>query len=208
MSVNKRYFDSSHARFCGVTYEVLDKNGKHLAGENNIACFTYLTYNPLPEGADRIVVTEPLSNIGYSEESITRWITDIDSLGFPCKVKLEDDKAVFTLSLSDYKWKRHLGMTLQLLRALYEHGVYYVPEAYFRLLDAGAKDKFDALQTAHKSLPPHAYANTNHMCTYKGNGDNVDLPTLFQRLESSNLPLWHPYYQGFGNHNIDEMWHK
>lgn len=103
----------------------------------------------------------------------------------------------FFVKLSDYEDKNHLFSTLCLIRCLTESGINRVPEEYFKLMDANpGRDKFEACQIAHKTVSrknkhydPQCYANTAHMVTYDGNGDNIPNSTILARFKKKKLNI-------------------
>jgi len=103
----------------------------------------------------------------------------------------------FFINVHDYENKNHLFSTLSLIRCLTESGICKVPEEYFKLMDAHpGMDKFEACQVAHKVVTkrdkrydPKDHANTGHMITYDGNGENISRDTLMKRFKERKINL-------------------
>lgn len=113
---------------------------------------------------------------------------------------VEPDAATynFYVELKDYEDKNHLFSTLSLIRCLTESGICRVPEEYFKLMDQNPKrDKLEACQLAHKKVSsrelrkydPYHYANTGHMVTWDGNGDNITRDRLLERFKKTKTDL-------------------
>ena len=103
----------------------------------------------------------------------------------------------FYVNLDDYEDKNHLFSTLSLIRCLTESGINRVPEVYFGIMDADpGMDKLEACQAAHKKVSnrkniydPKSYANTGHMVTFDGNGENVSREELMNRFKKAKVDL-------------------
>jgi hypothetical protein len=103
----------------------------------------------------------------------------------------------FFVDLDDYNDKNYLFSTLSLIRCLTEGGICRVPEEYFKLMDESPNmDKFEACQAAHKLVSkrdkpydPKNYANTGHMVTFDGNGDNISRAELTKRFKEHKTNL-------------------
>jgi hypothetical protein len=203
-----RYYKTDTLTAQAVSYRAFDAYGTVLFSEIENQCFSGLTYNPIPSNVAKIEVTWPLEKIPYDEPVIVRWIDHISEMGFTNIVRFEGGEAVFAIDVAQYKWKRHLGSTLMLIRALWEMGVCLVPELYFDLLRKKRSiDKFTALQIAHKSIKKHeigSYAASNHMITYQGKGDaNITAANFWKKLENGDIPVYHSKYVYGG---ISDMW--
>jgi len=194
-----------------VSWKVYDKD-KELEswGRNNYACFSPITYEKLPEEAVRIVVTHPLALIPYSKEIIERYIKDLNEFGFPVSLDLTSDSARFIIDLKNYEYKIHLNSTLQLIRALYEKFICFVPEFYFSLIELSGRadslscaEKFDIFQEAHSKTSSSAsqiggIPNSNHMVTYRGNFKSpISFEKLMNKIKATGMKVYDKY--GFYN---------
>jgi hypothetical protein len=112
---------------------------------------------------------------------------------------IEPDAAAynFYINLNNYADKNHLFSTLSLIRCLTESGICRVPEEYFKLMDEDpARDKLAACQLAHKKVSkreqqrdPQYYANTGHMVTWDGNGDDITKDRLLSRFKKDKVDI-------------------
>jgi hypothetical protein len=114
----------------------------------------------------------------------------------------------FYVNLDDYKDKNHLFSTLSLIRCLTESGICYVPEVYFKIMDADPGfDKLEACQAAHKKVSKKyefsndVYVNSGHMITFHGNGENIAHEDLMKRFSKAKVDL-----RDTGNLKINLNW--
>lgn len=189
-----------------VSWECRDANGKVLSGGTEQQCFSLITYGKIEEHVKSIHPFKALDKIPYSKDNISRWIEELNDLGFPCEVSFAAGIAHFTISLDQYKYKMHICCTLQLIRCLHESRICKVPELYFEIIDKDSEcDRFDELQNAHKKACDVALGgyppNMNHMITYRNNGNNVSRETLFNRIEATG----HGIYSA-KRESLDALW--
>ncbi len=191
MTEQTKYLDKSVADAASsyVNWKSFCKDNKLKETKESQSCYSPLTYNKIPNTITKISPYEKLENIPYPQEIIQKWINEITELGFPVELNIEEGVAYFNLYLDKFEYKAHLTSTLQLTRCLFETGICYVPECYFKLLDekpeVSLDEKFELLQLAHAAaqdianapLPEdknkeYAYRcnfNWNHTVTYKEN---------------------------------------
>jgi len=171
-----------------IYYECLDETNKQVFSKNDI-CFRDLSLNTIPLDYKFIRIHRDKSRIPYNENSISKWIAEINQLGFYCTFFVKDTVYYFVVEISKFGSKPHLIYTLQLIRAMFERGLCYVPEIYFSILEENPNiDKFQALQNAHKDiyhLRPFVGANPNHAVTSIYNGKNVSKAEFINRLNKS-----------------------
>lgn len=211
MSLNNlKYYNSKKSTGTFVSWNLLDKNDKIIDGEKGYVCFSPITYSAIERSAKKINVYRELSVIPYSKKIIERWVSELNELGFPCSVNFTPTIANFLVNLQDFEFKSHLTITLQLIRALFESYICYIPEVYFDLLESGEeKNKFFALQLAHKIVTSpenygklNGFPNTNHMVTYKNNfKEPIDQKTFWERIKKSKNPVYSEKYS-----NINNIW--
>ena len=186
----QKYYDSTKRTNDRVWFKLLDKDGRVIKEQRNDACFSTITYYTIPAETVTILIYHAKDAVPYSVENIERWIKEINELGFPCsfEVTLTNDYH-FTIKVADYVYKTHLVSTLMFIRCLYETGIAYIPERYFQLLDEKPdRDKFEAIQIAHKTAPE--YFNWNHTVTSKENGsDNVTKDVLWGRYAADGYKV-------------------
>lgn len=193
-----------------VSFQLISKLDRVLKEEKDTSCFASITYSQIPASSKLILIPKSKSLIPYSDEQINRWIETLNELKFPCSVRIGKNSVTFKIELKDYTYKLHLSSTLQLIRCLFETGICIVPALYFYLLKQDPqKDHFILLQDAHRLL--HAkecgigfYGNTNHMCTFNGNGDdNVTMEQFYKKLNKSDYKIHdnHSY-----DHKICNLW--
>lgn len=210
-----KYYNAATRVVSTVDYKLLDAVGNVNNEYNFAACFANISQATIPPEVDAILIHHKKELIPYNTESITRWINDINEIGFPCSyishsdqnkdsVARSFDKRLlcyenilskltnchcFFVKLDEYENKPHLVSTLMLIRALYERGICKVPDLYMQLMDnEPAADKLEILQVAHKTPQTYEdYANSNHMVTFRGNGNNVKKETLFGRFKACNF---------------------
>lgn len=86
-SLNKkviRYYNSKCYPGYNVSYKLLDKNNRLIEDAVNHPCFSEISYGPISENVVWIIVHSRKEITPYSIESIERWITDLNEIGFPC----------------------------------------------------------------------------------------------------------------------------
>lgn len=210
----KKYYNKSANIINYVWFNLLDENGKIIKEYPNEACFASITSYGISKKVKTILIYHDKRSVPYSEKSINRWIDDVNEIGFPCAfIGSNETHYNFQINLCDYKYKVHLFSTLMFIRAIYEQGICLIPEIYFQLMDEHPNaDKFDMIQTAHKSnairLGGYSGANSGHMLTYKGNGDNVDSQTLFERFDGEIDVYCGKPGQWSGSVNCNDKWNK
>lgn len=196
-----KYFINNKLFIQYVSFSLLKNDGSVLSDHPDSACFAIISTRTIHKDTAKIFIYHPKEYMGYGTESIERWIKDINEFGFPCSyIGSNNINHNFQINLSDFKYKCHLLTTLMLLRVLWEPIANKIPEIYFQMIDKNPNgDKFDYIQTAHKSLPTgydsktgHYHPTpTGHMATYSGNGKNVSKETLFKRYEESKIEVFH-----------------
>jgi len=200
---------------CKVYYFLVDADNKIVAKSGytgygtHSACFGNL-FRQVPKDAVAAYVYHPADKMGYDDEAINRWVTDISEMGFRCEyLGVWGKNSYFQIKLEDMETKNQFCSTLTLIRCLYELSSARVPQNYFQLMDAKPEnDKFLALQKAHKI---GGYLGLGHNITSKDNGSDVPtLEVLFKRFEDAKLT---PFSSGNPNLNIcwartDEEYNK
>lgn len=175
-----------------VDFKLFDKNGMLISDHPDRQCFFEINYGAIPSRTHKIVIGRNINRIPYDAKIIELWIKELNELGFPCQVEVKKKFVYFSILLDDFTYKAHLMCTLSLIRCLFEDYICIVPERYFNIL-AGDKsiDKFIALQDAHRNLGDgFNYANTNHMVTYRVNGNNVTKEELFERIKNTGYNVF------------------
>lgn len=160
-----------------VTYVL--ENGDEKDERENQGCYASL-FHQVGNKWKSILLKEKMDRVGYGEPEITRWVNDLNEMGFPCHLEGVDETVRIRIVLSEMQSKVHLCSTLSLLRLLWESGLDKIPEAYFEMVDKDPEaDKIDLLQTAHKKCG----AGSGHAVTGTYNGTaNVDRKLLLERL--------------------------
>jgi len=189
-----------------VSFKFLDDKNNVIATHGPHACFSLITYSAIPDTCKKIVFFRDISTIPYNLDIIKKWIAELNELDFPCQVECEksNEKVInFTIDLKDFQKKIVVNCTLQLIRCLTESYICYVPDIYFNILDQNPKiDKFIALQDAHRKCP--MYANTNHMITCNGNGNNITKEIFLERVQNHRIKTYDN--NGYGDCNISSLW--
>ncbi len=187
-----RYYDPDVETGIHVWFKLFDETGKLLITRNDASCFADISLRDVQASVKKIIVEHKKKNVPYKVAEIKRWIADINELGFPCAlIDYSAEHYVFEVLFSHYKYKAHLVATLMLIRTLYEQGICRVPEAYFCVMDANPNaDKFQEIQSAHKSSSIGSYHNTNHMITFSSNGQNISKELLFKRYAECGFGLY------------------
>lgn len=173
-----------------VSWKLLNEAGKKIGGATEVPCFFEIAQRQIPKDVATIMVYHSKGLVPYNDESIHRWIHDLNEIGFPCSMKENSlFNYKFLVRTADYEYKLHLVSTLMLIRALYEYGINPVPDRYFNLMDKDpGADKLIMLQRAHKSV---GYGgNTNHMVTFKNNGADLEKDMLFARFAASGVRVF------------------
>lgn len=193
------YLDRNVALEAYISYREVMPDGRFVHVNEHVPCFYSMFQGGIQEGAVRFEFPHPRINIPYSNESIVRWIANLNEMGFPCSVEI-GETCIFKLELKDYKWKLHVMSTLMLLRLLTESGLVKMPELFFQKLDEDpTQDKFKLLQWVHKGAGLK-YINRNHMVTHNGASryDNSGAPNpdvtreeLEENFEASGLGVYH-----------------
>lgn len=180
-----------------VCYFLVDKDNEIVAksgygsstyryGESETsACFASI-FRSIPKTAVAAYVCHPTEKMAYDPADIKRFVADLCEMGFKCEYLEEwGDKTIFRIDLLDMETKNQFCSTLTLIRTLYEAGSAKVPEHYFRDMDARpAKDKFEALQDAHKHPGSGGYSlGLGHNVTNRENGPNITLEALYDRFK-------------------------
>lgn len=208
---NLIHYNSKTETNSSVNWRFLGKNDKVIFDQKRAyACFSPITYQAVPADVIKIIVYRGLGLIPYSKKIIVLWIKELNKLGFPCSVSFEKSTVNFTLELKNFEFKAHLTITLQLIRALFEDHICYIPEVYFDLLESGAeKDKFFALQLAHKIVTNRknlsimgGFPNQNHMVTYDNNFTKpLGQEVFWERIKESKNLVYSEKYS-----NINKIW--
>ncbi len=137
-----------------MSYIMLDESKQQITRYENAACFAKVINFVLSKAVKFIEVFHDKINVPYSDDTCARWVDAMNECGFPAKFRSNASCIFIELDLNNYVYKHHLASALMLTRALYENGMSLVPEKFFQLLDTDPGiDKFDAIQTAHKSIP-------------------------------------------------------
>lgn len=189
-----KYFDPKPILGTYVSYRFVDKNGTILKDEN-YACFALILQAKIPDEVYKIVVYHPLTKVPYKPDIIKRWVSELNSLGFPMKFTVKNENIEFTILLHEYALKTHIACTLTLIRCAFELHICLVLEYYFEILEkkklVDPNDRFAALQTAHKlacQKPIDLYnkPNTGHMLTYDENFTSpISYKTFTSRLKKT-----------------------
>jgi hypothetical protein len=209
--VPKHYSDVAKKIIHYVSFSVFDTGDNIFYEEKNASCFSSLTYSPINPLIKSVVIQHGLSQIPYNNEIIVSWIKDLNELGFPCSVLFNANTAFFTVKLKDFKKKLHFSSTLQLIRALYEKYICYVPDIYFGLI-SGEKpmDKFEAIQIAHlktKDYKESALVNYNHMITsFCVNSKPITREEFNSRLEKSDYDMAKKHWGGTKHNSLNGLW--
>jgi hypothetical protein len=203
------YFKEKKSTTTSVSWGLLDKDGNEFDAHSNYPCYSPITYSAIPANCVTIECYHSASMVPYELDAIRRWVEEITLLGFPCRLVDEDKKrkgyVTICIDLKDYKKKMHVSCALQLVRCLFERGIFSVPDLYLQKIDKDPKASVDArfllLQDAHKEIS--GYANSNHMCTYAGNGESVARKTFFERIEKHSSETYSGSYIG-----LSPLWRK
>jgi len=209
-----KYYNTEVAPSKKVNWCYLDGDNSITQEEHNVACFSRITYDAIPEYVKKIVVSHERSQIPYSDEIIHRWIKELNAFNFPVSVEIKQDEVDFTIELEKYEYKAQVNCALQFIRALYERFIAYLVECYFNRLDANPsatlEEKFAFLQEAHKEITCnysefscYDYPNTNHMVISSGNFDvPLTRAEIFERFKGTEQHVYDPYK----SINIERLW--
>jgi hypothetical protein len=210
-----RFFKPEIGTDASVDYKVLDKDGRELDKKAGWACFSSLTYDSIPRNIDRIVVTRGANELPYDQAAIVLWINDLTALGFPVEVSFPNGGPVtFTLHLKDYDRKVHLSSALSLVRCLWEQTICLVPDVYLTRIKKASSltAKWKILQDSHRAIkdmkrpPGHYGANTNHMVTYAGNGENISRAAFWDKVKGTKPSVYDKNREGYGNGGSDNTY--
>ena len=159
-----------------VSYKIIGKNNEILSGRENSACYSSITYGKLPKETTKIICYHHIDSTPYTPEEVKRWIKEVKSFGFPCKnlglgcqnFDISDEYHVVEIPIKIrdkvyYDDKNHLTSVLQLVRYLFENGLFKLPRVYFEALDNLLKeykriDRFKLMQLSHGYIS----GNSNH----------------------------------------------
>jgi hypothetical protein len=187
-----KYLKKVDLTSCKVWYFLVNKDNEivHKSGYGgtygtNSACFSSLFYG-IPKNTVATYIYHPTDKMGYDEEAINRWVTDISEMGFKCEyLGCWGDQSYFQIKMEDMETKNQYCSTLTLIRCLYEGPESAkVPENYFQIMDTKPRSsKFRALQRAHKTNDLRL--GLGHNITSRDNGADVPtLQVLFKRFKS------------------------
>ena len=183
-----KYIKNAQNTNTRVNFKYLNDKNEIIKEYFNEECFRVFSYNLIPKEVKKIIFFKPVNEIPYNEEIIANWIKELNDLGFSCSFeKKQNLQYDFIFNLEDYKSKLHFVSAAQLVRCLSEQGICYIPEIYFRIIEANKKiDKFIALQRAHfKVHVCSPYFNTNHMVTslYDAKNKAIERKEFFKRID-------------------------
>ena len=206
-----KYYNTNARTNTSVSFSVYDKEGALLMNRERNDCFSRITYDFLPARAHHIIFYKKKTEVPYSFEIVQKWIKELFQLGFPCSVTEENNTFYFRFNIDDFTYKTHLNSTLQLVRAIAEDAICYIPEFYFSLIEKSPRiNKFLALQSACRTVDRHynglGYLNTNHIVTgkHKHVKFNVTKEKLFENFKTDGTTVW----GGYPRIRIEDLWKK
>lgn len=163
-----------------VWYQIRGAKNALLDQREEIACYSPITYQGLPQDATKIVLYHPKNSTPYSKEECKRWVEEVNNfwfypvryLGLGSKTyNIDDDNHVFVIYLYRkgkmvYSKKSYLNSILMIMRYLMEYKINQLPRKYFELLDKAKDDvdRFKLLQFVHCFVE----GNTNHTLREEG----------------------------------------
>lgn len=195
-----KYCNEKCLTYPQISFKLIDSKNVVLNDYPGHGCCASV-FNSISKKTHQLVVYQDKTFIPYGDESIIRWVTDINEMGFPCSLVNGEKKITVTFNISDYQYKAHLFSGFTLLRTLWDQqGLCQVIESYFQAMDKepGA-DKFDVMQTAHKL---NKCASSHRSITYNGNGHNVTREDFVNKCVQQGLETLQ-----VGNPFLNLKWH-
>ncbi len=116
-----KYYNEKTATVKTVSFKLLDKTGKVISNHTDEACFSAITYYPIPNGVSVVAVHHRKSMVPYDVPAIKRWIADINEMGFPCSFVDDTIQTDFEKQKAFLQTTVHANMA-ELAQKLLRHG--------------------------------------------------------------------------------------
>lgn len=202
-----KYFLKNKQENESLIYTFYDVNGTAIYNRLKTTCYYSVTQTPIYNNHHSVISHFHIDETPYSEESVIRWINELNEIGFPCHYKgINKDCYDIEVLISEMQDNKIIfNTTLMLIRCLKERRINMIPALYLSSLDENPdQDKFILMQESHKhkKLRDTAYLNTNHVIISPQSTANPFTKEQFlKRLKQEPVPLsnYHVSIIGFWN---------